>query len=326
MFDAENESADDDADDDEHDPWSLPPANDVYEDEEGDDSYGDNWVVSSARLDSEWESFWVDLHGESSGRSGRGEGGGGRGGGIPEVWGGPGGAGVGAWGEDSDVVADGWTYERLLELDEAVVKKGGMPVARVRALPRVEFNPAEAAREAGAAPEEDKARAGSDATAGSGGEKGKGGEDEVDDARVTALAVTVTAAGATAAEHEPLHRETLTSPPPPDALGTDRPPPPPPYRHAGSPGEDCTVCLMDFVVGDALTRLPGCGHLFHPLCLLPWLKAHRHCPKCRAPLCREDECMRRSEEEEEEREDEPQEVGSLLAGASIAIFATEQMR
>jgi hypothetical protein len=33
------------------------------------------------------------------------------------------------------------------------------------------------------------------------------------------------------------------------------------------------VCLADFVIGDQLTRLPPCGHLFHGACLLPWLKA-----------------------------------------------------
>jgi hypothetical protein len=49
--------------------------------------------------------------------------------------GGPGGAGVGDWGSGGGgVPADGWTYERLLELDEAVVKKGGMPVSKVRAV------------------------------------------------------------------------------------------------------------------------------------------------------------------------------------------------
>ncbi|CAK9096219.1 unnamed protein product [Durusdinium trenchii] len=41
----------------------------------------------------------------------------------------------------------------------------------------------------------------------------------------------------------------------------------------------CSVCLSDYVEGEALRRLP-CGHLFHRRCADEWL--HR---SCRCPLC-----------------------------------------
>ena len=88
------------------------------------------------------------------------------------------------------------------------------------------------------------------------------------------------------------------------------------------------MCLTDFVVGDELTQLPPCGHLFHSACLRPWLKAHRHCPKCRAPLCEEDECVAaqsgEGEDEEVEVEVEEHGVGSPLAGANIAMSAATE--
>lgn len=210
---------------------------------------------------------------------------------------GPGGAGVGDWGSGR-AAGDGWTHERLLELDEAVVKKGGMPVTKVRALPAVAFNPARAAAEARAVAEADRAAARAAAA----------GEEETEGAAVDA-----------SSEEEDAEEEEEEVP------ASDAAP-----RHAGCPGEDCAVCLTDFVIGDELTLLPPCGHLFHGACLLPWLKTHRHCPKCRAPLCEEDECVARSGEGEdegeagEEGEGEREGVGSPLAGASIAISAARE--
>ena len=296
VFDPENESADEGLldDDDEHDPWSVPPPNEIYEDEEGDDVYGDNWVVSSSRLDSEWESFWEDLHGYGGG----GDGGGGGGRGVPRMGGGPGGAGVGDWGTGS-LAADGWTYERLLELDEAVVKKGGMPVSKVRALPKVEFNPKRAAAEARAAAAEARARK-TAATSEEEEEKEEKGKQGDEDEAAAAVAVDLSV-------NDDAHQGTT--------------PPTPPPQYAGCAGEDCAVCLMDFIDGDEVTLLPPCGHIFHGACLLPWLKTHRHCPKCRAPLCQESECVARSGEgEDREDEDEDEDgMGSPIAGAAIAI-------
>lgn len=41
--------------------------------------------------------------------------------------------------------------------------------------------------------------------------------------------------------------------------------------------KDCPVCMSDFEVGDEAIKL-GCGHTFHPDCLVPWLKTNGSCP------------------------------------------------
>ena len=199
------------------------------------------------------------------------------------------------WG--SELQAEGWTYERLLELDEAVVKKGGLPASKVSALPRVEFNPGRAASEARAAAAEARARSGE---AEPGPEAvGEGGDERV--ANMARMAAVERLAAVPAKD------------PKSNGTGTAAAVAP---RFAGCPGEDCAVCLTDFIVGDMLIRLPPCGHLFHGPCLQPWLKNHRHCPKCRATLCEEEEHTAHSGGEGEDQE----EPGSPLAGSAIGFF------
>jgi E3 ubiquitin-protein ligase RNF115/126 len=45
----------------------------------------------------------------------------------------------------------------------------------------------------------------------------------------------------------------------------------------------CSVCWEDFGVGDNVIRL-DCEHIYHPDCILPWLKLHGTCPVCRKDL------------------------------------------
>lgn len=47
----------------------------------------------------------------------------------------------------------------------------------------------------------------------------------------------------------------------------------------------CVVCCSDFEVGDSLSVLPGCGHLFHGPCVHEWLARQATCPICRCDLC-----------------------------------------
>lgn len=42
----------------------------------------------------------------------------------------------------------------------------------------------------------------------------------------------------------------------------------------------CSVC-QDPACGDHVMRLPNCGHMFHKLCINPWLIEHNTCPTCR---------------------------------------------
>lgn len=47
----------------------------------------------------------------------------------------------------------------------------------------------------------------------------------------------------------------------------------------------CSVCLIDFPVGDAVVETP-CFHLFHWDCIEPWFKKTNTCPLCRMCLKR----------------------------------------
>ncbi|WVR00031.1 hypothetical protein IAU59_007173 [Kwoniella sp. CBS 9459] len=57
--------------------------------------------------------------------------------------------------------------------------------------------------------------------------------------------------------------------------------------------KDCPVCKDDFAVGDEVVRIP-CAHIFHPDCLVPWLKTNGSCPVCRFSLVPEEEERGRS--------------------------------
>lgn len=46
----------------------------------------------------------------------------------------------------------------------------------------------------------------------------------------------------------------------------------------------CVVCCVDFEASDRLSRLPGCGHVFHDGCVRQWLQRASSCPICRCDL------------------------------------------
>ncbi|CAH2036224.1 unnamed protein product [Thlaspi arvense] len=46
-------------------------------------------------------------------------------------------------------------------------------------------------------------------------------------------------------------------------------------------GEECVICLSDFVSGEKLRLLPKCNHGFHVPCIDKWLQQHLTCPNCR---------------------------------------------
>lgn len=45
----------------------------------------------------------------------------------------------------------------------------------------------------------------------------------------------------------------------------------------------CSVCLEDFKLSEAVKQLP-CLHLYHAPCIVPWLELHGTCPICRQRL------------------------------------------
>ncbi|KAG9129185.1 hypothetical protein Leryth_006438 [Lithospermum erythrorhizon] len=54
-------------------------------------------------------------------------------------------------------------------------------------------------------------------------------------------------------------------------------------------GGDCSVCLGEFEEDESLRLLPKCSHAFHIHCIDTWLRAHKNCPLCRAPIVVGDE-------------------------------------
>ncbi|ONI02379.1 hypothetical protein PRUPE_6G194300 [Prunus persica] len=49
-------------------------------------------------------------------------------------------------------------------------------------------------------------------------------------------------------------------------------------------GTDCSVCLSEFEEDESLRLLAKCSHAFHIPCIDTWLRSHKNCPLCRAPI------------------------------------------
>ncbi|XP_022132635.1 E3 ubiquitin-protein ligase RING1-like [Momordica charantia] len=49
-------------------------------------------------------------------------------------------------------------------------------------------------------------------------------------------------------------------------------------------GADCSICLGEFQEDESLRLLPKCSHAFHLPCIDTWLRSHKNCPLCRAPV------------------------------------------
>lgn len=55
-------------------------------------------------------------------------------------------------------------------------------------------------------------------------------------------------------------------------------------HHPATGWAQCAICLGLVEIGEAVRRLPTCGHLFHAGCIDQWLRAHATCPLCRAAV------------------------------------------
>lgn len=45
----------------------------------------------------------------------------------------------------------------------------------------------------------------------------------------------------------------------------------------------CSVCWEDFVLNEGVRQL-SCQHVYHEVCIRPWLELHGTCPICRQNL------------------------------------------
>lgn len=48
--------------------------------------------------------------------------------------------------------------------------------------------------------------------------------------------------------------------------------------------QQCSICFDEFKASDSSVRQLSCNHMFHELCIFPWLRINGTCPVCRAPL------------------------------------------
>ncbi|KAJ3260132.1 hypothetical protein HK103_001208 [Boothiomyces macroporosus] len=52
--------------------------------------------------------------------------------------------------------------------------------------------------------------------------------------------------------------------------------------------KECPVCQDDYQIDEELISLP-CKHIFHPSCIVNWLKLNGTCPVCRFSLVEKNE-------------------------------------
>jgi len=56
------------------------------------------------------------------------------------------------------------------------------------------------------------------------------------------------------------------------------------YMGSPFPGNDCPICLAEFMEGEKVRVLPECCHTFHADCIDAWLLSNASCPSCRHSL------------------------------------------
>ncbi|XP_014647071.1 PREDICTED: E3 ubiquitin-protein ligase RNF149, partial [Ceratotherium simum simum] len=82
--------------------------------------------------------------------------------------------------------------------------------------------------------------------------------------------------------------------------------------------ENCAVCIENFKVKDIIRILP-CKHIFHRICIDPWLLDHRTCPMCKLDVIKALGYWGELEDEQETPAPESTPGSVLAANLSITL-------
>lgn len=82
--------------------------------------------------------------------------------------------------------------------------------------------------------------------------------------------------------------------------------------------ENCAVCIENFKVKDVIRILP-CKHIFHRICIDPWLLDHRTCPMCKLDVIKALGYWGELEDGQEVPGPEPAPGGVLAADLSLSL-------
>uniref|UniRef100_A0A8D0P1E7 RING-type domain-containing protein n=1 Tax=Sus scrofa TaxID=9823 RepID=A0A8D0P1E7_PIG len=82
--------------------------------------------------------------------------------------------------------------------------------------------------------------------------------------------------------------------------------------------ENCAVCIENFKVKDVIRILP-CKHIFHRICIDPWLLDHRTCPMCKLDVIKALGYWGELEDGQEVPAPEPAPGGVLAADLSLSL-------
>ncbi|CAK6435414.1 unnamed protein product [Pipistrellus nathusii] len=82
--------------------------------------------------------------------------------------------------------------------------------------------------------------------------------------------------------------------------------------------ENCAVCIENFKVKDVIRILP-CRHIFHRVCIDPWLSDHHTCPMCKLDVIKALGYWGEPEDAPEGPAAEAAPGGALAAGVSVTV-------
>ncbi|XP_045443252.1 E3 ubiquitin-protein ligase RNF149 isoform X2 [Pipistrellus kuhlii] len=87
--------------------------------------------------------------------------------------------------------------------------------------------------------------------------------------------------------------------------------------------ENCAVCIENFKAKDVIRILP-CRHIFHRVCIDPWLSDHHTCPMCKLDVIKALGYWGEPEDAPEAPTAEAAPGGAVAAGVSVTVGAEDR--